>query len=121
MSRSHPIWINVEHFGTYRTSKSFGGKKGLHLQVCVGTSGTNSHHFCNIEIHRESHQPIPLSYDQHDYRFRQYGEKTGAKFTLYIDGHEYKASVVTDKKEYVTEREVVTTLSSDGKLTRLDK
>lgn len=121
MSRSHPIWINVEDHGTYKTSKSFGGKKALHLQVCVGTSGTNSHEFCTIKIEREPHQSFPLSYDQHDYRFRQYGEKTEAKFTLYIDGHEYKAAVVTDKKEYVPEREVVTTLSSDGQLTRLDK
>jgi len=102
MSRSQPIWINVEHFGTYTTSKSFGGKKALHLEVCVGTLGTNSHHFCTVEIHRESHSE-------------------GAKFTLYIDGHEYKTAVVTDKKEYVPEREVVTTLSSDGQLTRLDK
>jgi hypothetical protein len=100
--KSHPIWINVEDFGTYKTSKSFGGKKGLHLQVCVGTSSTNSHHFCSIEIHRESHSE-------------------GAKFTLEIDGHEYKAAAVTDKKEYVPEREVVTTLSSDGQLTRVDK
>ena len=103
MSRSHPIWINVEDHGTYRTSKSFGGKKALHLEVRVGTSGTNSHHFCNIEIDRAG------------------DGKGGAKFRLSVDGHEYKAAVVTDKKEYVPEREVVTTLSSDGQLTRLDK
>ena len=102
MSRSHPIWIEVNHFGNYRTSKSFGGKNALFLEGRVGTSGTNTHHFCTIEIHRESHSE-------------------GAKFTLYIDKHEYKTAVVTDKKEYVPEREVVTTLSSDGQLTRLDK
>tara|TARA_R100001224_G_scaffold32812_1_gene18344 strand:- start:324 stop:635 length:312 start_codon:yes stop_codon:yes gene_type:complete len=103
MSRSHPIWIDVDHFNNYRTDKSFGGRNGLFLGVRVGTSGTNSHHFCTIEIHREGD-----------------GEG-GAVFKLYIDGHEYKAAAVTNKKEYVPEREVVTTLSSDGQLTKLDK
>ena len=102
MSRSHPIWINVNDHGNYKTSKSFGGGNKLTLEVCVGTSGTNSHEFCTIKIERESHS-------------------IGATFRLSVDGHEYKASVVTDKKEYVPEREVVTTLSSDGQLTRLDK
>ena len=53
--KSHPIWINVHDHGTYKTSKSFGGRNELFLEVCVGTSGTNSHHFCTVEIHRESH------------------------------------------------------------------
>ena len=103
MSRSHPIWINVDHFNNYRTNKSFGGRNGLFLEVCVGTSGTNSHRFCTIMVDREKD-----------------GEG-GAVFKLYIDDHEYKAAAVTNKKEYVPEREVVTTLSNDGQLTRLDK
>lgn len=100
--KSHPIWINVNDHGRYKASKSFGGGNLLTLEVCVGTSATNSHEFCTIKIEHESHSE-------------------GATFRLSVDGHEYKASVVTDKKEYVPEREVVTTLSSDGQLTRLDK
>jgi hypothetical protein len=107
--KSHPIWIDVNDHGNYKTSKSFGGRNELTLNVCVGTSGTNSHEFCTIKIEHESHSEGATHGNYN------------TRFTLYIDGHEYKAAVVTDKKEYVPEREVVTTLSSDGKLTRLDK
>ena len=48
--KSHPIWINVNDHGRYKTSKSFGGGNLLTLEVCVGTSGTNSHEFCTIQF-----------------------------------------------------------------------
>jgi hypothetical protein len=51
---SYPIWNNVEAC-IYKTSKSYGARKTGAVEVVVGTSRVNSHHFVN---HRTTHRTL---------------------------------------------------------------
>ena len=52
MSRSYPIWNNITGC-IYAGSKSYGVRERGEVEVRVGTSGRNSHHFLN---HRTPHK-----------------------------------------------------------------
>ena len=50
--KSYPIW-NVVKNPTYKGNKSYGVKETGEVEVLVGTSASNSHHFLN---HKTTHQ-----------------------------------------------------------------
>ena len=63
MSRSYPIWNNITAC-IYAGSKSYGVRERGEVEVRVGTSGRNSHHFLN---HRTTHKI--LDNGDREYRF----------------------------------------------------
>ena len=50
MSKSYPIWIDVSG-DNYKTSKSFGSRDHVALDIKVGSSATNSHELARVSIH----------------------------------------------------------------------
>ena len=63
MSKSYPIWNNVTAC-IYKASKSYGVRERGEVEICIGTSGSNSYHFLN---HRTTHKV--LENGDREYRF----------------------------------------------------
>ena len=61
--RSYPIWNNITAC-IYAANKSYGVRERGEVEVRVGTSGSNSHHFLN---HRTTHKI--LDNGDREYRF----------------------------------------------------
>jgi hypothetical protein len=79
MSRAYPIWNKVTAC-IYQSSKNYGVKEKGVVDVYIGTSNSNSHHFCE---HKTTHKV--LENGDREYRF-------------YLDGKLLKRAVVT--KDY---------------------
>ena len=82
MSKSYPIWINVSG-DNYKTSKSFGSRDSVSMDIKVGSSKTNSNALARVSIH---------------WREDGAGNRT---FALALDGLVMRSGVMTaDKKFY---------------------
>ena len=82
MSKSYPIWINVSG-DNYKTSKSFGSRDSVSMDIKVGSSKTNSNDLARVSIH---------------WREDDAGNRT---FALALDGLVVRSAVMTkDKKFY---------------------
>ena len=82
MSKSYPIWINVSG-DNYKTSKSFGSRDSVSMDIKVGSSKTNSNDLARVSIH---------------WREDEAGNRT---FALALDGLVVRSAVMTkDKKFY---------------------
>ena len=78
---SYPIWNNVMAC-CYKSDKSFGAQRTCEVEVRVGTSAKNSHHFVD---HRVTHREHPNG--TKEYRF-------------YVDDVLVKKSYLTDDGFY---------------------
>ena len=82
MSKSYPIWINVSG-DNYKTSKSFGSRDYVAMDIRVGSSKTNSHDLARVSVHWNEDEA---------------GNRT---FALALDGLCMRSGVMTaDKKFY---------------------
>ena len=82
MSKSYPIWINVSG-DNYKTSKSFGSRDYVAMDIRVGSSKTNSHDLARVSVHWSEDEA---------------GNRT---FALALDGLCMRSGVMTaDKKFY---------------------
>ena len=82
MAQSYPIWIDVSG-DNYKTSKSFGSRDSVSMDIKVGSSKTNSHELARVSIH---------------WREDAAGNRT---FALAVDGLVLRSAVMTaDKKFY---------------------
>ena len=50
MAQSYPIWIDVSG-DNYKTSKSFGSRDSVSMDIKVGSSKTHSHELARVSIH----------------------------------------------------------------------
>ncbi len=80
MSRQYPIWNKVTAC-IYNSSKNYGVKETGVVDVYIGTSNSNSHHFCE---HKTTHRV--LENGDREYRF-------------YLDDVVIKRAVVTKDGE----------------------
>ena len=82
MSKSYPIWIDVSG-DNYKTSKSFGSRDSVSIDIKVGSSKTHSHDLARVSIHMREDAA---------------GNRT---FALALDGLVMRSGVMTaDKKFY---------------------
>ena len=82
MAQSYPIWIDVSG-DNYKTSKSFGSRDSVSMDIKVGSSKTNSHELARVSIHMREDEA---------------GNRT---FALAVDGLVLRSGVMTaDKKFY---------------------
>ena len=82
MSKSYPIWIDVSG-DNYKTSKSFGSRDSVSMDIKVGSSKTNSHDLARVSVHWNEDEA---------------GNRT---FALALDGLCMRSGVMTaDKKFY---------------------
>ena len=82
MAQSYPIWIDVSG-DNYKTSKSFGSRDNVSLDIKVGSSKTNSNDLARVSIHMREDDA---------------GNRT---FALAVDGLVLRSAVMTaDKKFY---------------------
>ena len=82
MSKSYPIWINVSG-DNYKTSKSFGSRASVTMDIKVGSSARNSNELARVSIHMREDEA---------------GNRT---FALALDGMVMRSGVMTaDKKFY---------------------
>tara|TARA_Y100001963_G_scaffold106005_1_gene146456 strand:- start:124 stop:393 length:270 start_codon:yes stop_codon:yes gene_type:complete len=82
MSKSYPIWIDVSG-DNYKTSKSFGSRDSVSMDIKVGSSKTHSHDLARVSIHMREDAA---------------GNRT---FALALDGLVMRSGVMTaDKKFY---------------------
>ena len=87
MSKSYPIWIDVSG-DNYKTSKSFGSRDSVSMDIKVGSSKTNSHDLARVSIH---------------WREDDAGNRT---FALALDGMVMRSGVMTaDKKFFMRDPE----------------
>ena len=83
MSVSYPIWIDVSG-DNYKTSKSFGSRDHVTLDINVGSSARNSHELARVSIHMREDDT---------------GNRT---FALALDGLVMRSGAMTkDKKFYM--------------------
>ena len=83
MAQSYPIWIDVSG-DNYKTSKSFGSRDHVSLDIKVGSSKTNSHRLAGVRINMHEDEA---------------GNRT---FELALDGLVARSGVMTaDKKFYM--------------------
>ena len=88
MSKSYPIWINVSG-DNYKTSKSFGSRDSVTMDIKVGSSARNSNDLARVSIHMREDDA---------------GNRT---FALAVDGLVLRSAVMTaDKKFYHCDPEV---------------
>ena len=80
MSRAYPIWNKVTAC-IYQSSKNYGVKKDGIVDVYIGTSSSNSHHFCQ---HKTTHRVL---------------ENGNREYRFYLDGQLLKRAVVTKDGE----------------------
>jgi len=82
MSKSYPIWIDVSG-DNYKTSKSFGSRDCVTMDIKVGSSKTHSNDLARVSIHMQQDDA---------------GNRT---FALAVDGLVLRSAVMTaDKKFY---------------------
>ena len=82
MAQSYPIWIDVSG-DNYKTSKSFGSRDSVALDIKVGSSARNSNDLARVSIHMREDDS---------------GNRT---FALALDGLVLRSAVMTaDKKFY---------------------
>ena len=82
MAQSYPIWIDVSG-DNYKTSKSFGSRDHVALDIKVGSSKTHSNDLARVSIHMREDDA---------------GNRT---FALALDGLVMRSGVMTkDKKFY---------------------
>ena len=82
MSKSYPIWIDVSG-DNYKSSKSFGSRDHVSLDIKVGSSARNSKDLARVSIHMREDDA---------------GNRT---FALAVDGLVLRSAVMTaDKKFY---------------------
>ena len=81
MSKSYPIWINVSG-DNYKTSKSFGSRDSVSMDIKVGSSKTNSHELARVSVH---------------WREDEAGNRT---FALALDGLVVRSAVMTADKRF---------------------
>ena len=81
MAQSYPIWIKVSG-DNYKTNKSFGSRDYVDLDICVGSSKTNSHRLAGVRI------------DMHE---DEAGNRT---FQLNLDGTTVRSAVMTADKKF---------------------
>ena len=77
--RQYPIWNSITAC-IYKSDKSYGVKKDGEVEVLVGTSSSNSHHFIT---HKTTHRE--LDNGRREYRFSLNG-KTVKRAVLEKDG-----------------------------------
>jgi len=63
MAQSYPIWNKITAC-IYKSNKSYGVRERGEVEVRIGTSGSNSHHFLN---HKTTHKV--LDNGDREYRF----------------------------------------------------
>ena len=80
MSRQYPIWNKITAC-IYQSSKNYGVKKDGIVDVYIGTSSSNSHHFCQ---HKTTHRVL---------------ENGNREYRFYLDGQLLKRAVVTKDGE----------------------
>ena len=82
MSMSYPIWIDVSG-DNYKTSKSFGSRDSVSMDIKVGSSKPNSNALARVSVHWNEDEA---------------GNRT---FALALDGLCMRSGVMTaDKKFY---------------------
>ena len=81
MSKSYPIWIDVSG-DNYKTSKSFGSRDHVTLDINVGSSARNSHELARVSIHMREDEA---------------GNRT---FALALDGLVVRSAVMTKEKKF---------------------
>ena len=87
MSKSYPIWIDVSG-DNYKTSKSFGSRDSVSMDIKVGSSKTHSHDLARVSIHMREDAA---------------GNRT---FALALDGLVMRSGVMTaDKKFFMRDPE----------------
>ena len=81
MAQSYPIWIDVSG-DNYKTSKSFGSRDHVSLDIKVGSSKTNSHALAGIRVN-------------------MYEDEAGNRtFQLNLDGTTMRSAVMTADKKF---------------------
>ena len=87
MAQSYPIWIDVSG-DNYKTSKSFGSRDHVSLDIKVGSSKTYSNDLARVSIHMREDEA---------------GNRT---FALALDGMVMRSAVMTaDKKFFMRDPE----------------
>ena len=81
MSKSYPIWINVSG-DNYKTSKSFGSRDSVTMDIKVGSSKTYSNDLARVSIHMREDAA---------------GNRT---FALALDGLVMRSAVMTKDKKF---------------------
>ena len=81
MAQSYPIWIDVSG-DNYKTSKSFGSRDNVSLDIKVGSSKTNSNDLARVSIHMREDDA---------------GNRT---FALAVDGLVVRSAVMTKDKKF---------------------
>ena len=88
MAQSYPIWIDVSG-DNYKTSKNFGSRDHVSLDIKVGSSARNSNDLARVSIHMQQDGA---------------GNRT---FALAVDGLVLRSAGMTaDKKLYHRDPEV---------------
>ena len=84
MSKSYPIWINVNDSDSYKNDKSFGSRDHVTMDIRVGSSKTYSNELARVSIHMRE------------------DEAGNRPFALALDGLVMRSGVMTaDKKFYM--------------------
>ena len=81
MAQSYPIWIDVSG-DNYKTSKSFGSRDNVSLDIKGGSSKTNSNDLARVSIHMREDDA---------------GNRT---FALAVDGLVLRSAVMTADKKF---------------------
>ena len=81
MAQSYPIWIDVSG-DNYKTSKSFGTRDYVAMDIRVGSSKTNSHDLARVSVHWSEDDA---------------GNRT---FALALDGLAVRSAVMTKDKKF---------------------
>ena len=82
MSKSYPIWINVNDSDSYKKDKSFGSRGHVSLDIKVGSSKTYSNDLARVSIHMREDDA---------------GNRT---FALALDGLVVRSAVMTKEKKF---------------------
>ena len=82
MSKSYPIWIDVNDSDSYKNNKSFGSKGHVSLDIKVGSSKTYSNDLARVSIHMREDEA---------------GNRT---FALALDGLVVRSAVMTKDKKF---------------------
>ena len=80
MAQSYPIWIDVSG-DNYKTSKSFGSRDSVTMDIKVGSSARNSNDLARVSIHMREDAA---------------GNRT---FALALDGLVVRSAVMTKDKK----------------------
>ena len=81
MAQSYPIWIKVSG-DNYKTSKSFGSRDHVTMDIKVGSSARNSNDLARVSIHMREDEA---------------GNRT---FALALDGLVMRSGVMTADKKF---------------------